>query len=93
MSSKVSTKESSSKASSKKVKGSESKSKKKDVVVEENIESSDNDTEEEKNISLERVEIKDKICYVENIEGGFIYDSEVKKIGVIQKGEYILYAQ
>jgi hypothetical protein len=47
MSSKVSTKESSAKASSKKVKGSESKSKKKDVVVEENIESSDNDTEEE----------------------------------------------
>jgi len=47
MSSKVSSKESSAKASSKKVKGSESKSKKKDGVVEENIESSDNDTEEE----------------------------------------------
>ena len=46
MSSKVSTKEPSAKASSKKVKGSESKSKKKDGVVEENIESSDNDTEE-----------------------------------------------
>jgi hypothetical protein len=68
------------------------KKNKEDDLIEIDSES-DNDTEEEKNISLERVEIKDKICYVENIEGGFIYDSEVKKIGVIQKGEYILYAQ
>ena len=37
----------SNKSSSKKIKGSEYKSKKKDVVVEENIELSDNDTEEE----------------------------------------------
>ena len=37
----------SNKTSSKKIKGAEYKSKKKDVVVEENIELSDNDTEEE----------------------------------------------
>lgn len=56
---------------------------------------SENDNEdslsETKSVSLERITIKDKICYVENIEGGFIYDSEVKKIGVLQKGEYVLY--
>jgi|SaaInlStandDraft_2_1057019.scaffolds.fasta_scaffold102467_2 hypothetical protein len=67
------------------------KSNEKDLI-EIDSESENDSDEDNKNISLERVTIKDKICYVENIEGGFIYDSEVKKIGVIQKGEYVLYS-
>jgi len=40
---------------------------------------------------LEKVNIKDIICYIENKEGGSIYNKEVMKIGEVKDGEYFLY--
>ena len=40
---------------------------------------------------LEKINIKDIICYIENKEGGSIYNKEVMKIGEIKDGEYFLY--
>ena len=41
---------------------------------------------------LEKISINDKTCYIENKEGGSIYNSEVIKIGEIKlNGEYLLY--
>jgi len=40
---------------------------------------------------LEKVNIQDKVCYIEN-DGGIIYNSEVMKIGEVKSnGEYFLY--
>ena len=40
---------------------------------------------------LEKINKKDIICYIENKEGGSIYNKEVMKIGEIKDGEYFLY--
>jgi hypothetical protein len=40
---------------------------------------------------LEKVVINEKTCYIENKEGGSIYDSDVIKIGEVKSGDYILY--
>ena len=40
---------------------------------------------------LEKVFINKKICYIENKDGGSIYDSDVIKIGEVKYGDYILY--
>ena len=45
----------------------------------------------DKNI-LEKISFKNKICYIENKEGGSIYNNEVIKIGEVKtNGEYLLY--
>jgi hypothetical protein len=45
----------------------------------------------DKNI-LEKISLKNKICYIENKEGGSIYNNEVIKIGEVKtNGEYLLY--
>ena len=45
----------------------------------------------DKNI-LEKINLKNKICYIENKEGGSIYNNEVIKIGEVKtNGEYLLY--
>ena len=40
---------------------------------------------------LEKVKIDSKVCYVENKEGGSIYNNEVMKIGEVKEGKYHLY--
>lgn len=40
---------------------------------------------------LEKIIIKDNTCYIENKEGGSIYNNEVIKIGEVREGEYFLY--
>lgn len=40
---------------------------------------------------LEKVKIESKVCYVENKEGGSIYNNEVMKIGEVKDGKYHLY--
>ena len=40
-------------------------------------------------ISLEKHEIDGKTCFVENKEGGTIYNSEVIKIGEVNNGQFI----
>ena len=40
---------------------------------------------------LEKKVINDTLCYVENKEGGSIYNNEVMKIGEIKQGEFFLY--
>ena len=40
---------------------------------------------------LEKRLINDILCYVENKEGGSIYNNEVMKIGEIKQGEFFLY--
>ena len=45
----------------------------------------------DKNI-LEKISLKNKICYIENKEEGSIYNNEVIKIGEVKtNGEYLLY--
>ena len=40
---------------------------------------------------LEKIEINNKLCYIENKEGGSIYNNEVVKIGEVKEGKYHLY--
>ncbi len=40
---------------------------------------------------LEKINIKDKVCYIENKDGGSIYNSEVIKIGEVKNGDFFLY--
>ena len=40
---------------------------------------------------LEKIIINDKSCYIENKEGGSIYNNEVIKIGEVKEGKYHLY--
>lgn len=40
---------------------------------------------------LEKIKIDSKVCYIENKEGGSIYNSEVIKIGEVKEGKYHLY--
>ena len=42
-------------------------------------------------IPLEKHKIKNKLCYVENIEGGSIFNSNVVKIGEVKEGSFLLY--
>lgn len=42
-------------------------------------------------LPLEKHTIKNKLCYIENIEGGNIFDSNVKKIGEVKNGSFLLY--
>ena len=41
---------------------------------------------------LEKIKINSKICYIENKEGGSIYDHEVVKIGEVKEGKFHLYS-
>lgn len=41
---------------------------------------------------LEKIKINSKICYIENKEGGSIYDQEVVKIGEVKEGKFHLYS-
>ena len=41
---------------------------------------------------LEKVNINNKVCYIENKEGGSIFNNEVIKIGEVKDGKYKLYA-
>lgn len=54
------------------------------------IQNSLNEMQETENI-LEKHTIDGKTCFVENKEGGTIYNSEVIKIGEVNNGEFILY--
>jgi hypothetical protein len=49
-----------------------------------------NEIEETENI-LEKHQVKGKECFIENKEGGSIYNHEVIKIGEVKNGEFILY--
>ena len=40
---------------------------------------------------LEKVKIDDRFCYIENKEGGSIYNEEVVKIGEVKEGKFHLY--
>ena len=40
---------------------------------------------------LEKHTIDGKVCFIENKEGGSIYDKDVIKIGEVKEGEFILY--
>jgi hypothetical protein len=40
---------------------------------------------------LEKIKIDSKVCYIENKEGGSIFNNEVIKIGEVKDGEYHLY--
>ena len=41
---------------------------------------------------LEKISIKNKVCYIENKDGGSIYNNEVIKIGEVKSnGDYLLY--
>jgi len=42
---------------------------------------------------LEKTKIDGKVCFIENKEGGIIYDKDVMKIGEVKKGEFILYTK
>ena len=65
------------------------------------IEIEENDTEStdiQNNINefedlnvLEKKMIDDKTCFIENKEGGSIYNREVIKIGEVKDGSYVLY--
>ena len=48
--------------------------------------------DEHQNI-LEKTTIDGKVCFIENREGGIIYDKDVMKIGEVKKGEFILYTK
>ena len=43
-------------------------------------------------VVLERVEIDDKICYIDNQEGGRILNQKAEKIGEIKNGKYLIYS-
>jgi len=49
-----------------------------------------NEIEESENI-LEKHEINGKVCFIENKEGGTIYNHEVIKVGEVKNGKFILY--
>jgi len=58
----------------------------------ETAEIQNNLTELEENINvLEKTKIDGKVCFIENKEGGTIYDKDVIKIGEVKEGEFILY--
>ena len=54
------------------------------------INNSVNEMEEIENI-LEKHEINGKVCFIENKEGGTIYNNEVIKVGEVKNGQFILY--
>ena len=41
---------------------------------------------------LEKTKIKGRTCFIENKEGGTIYDKDVMKIGEVKDGEYVLFS-
>ena len=49
-----------------------------------------NEYEDNMNV-LEKTEVDGMVCFIENKEGGSIYDKEVVKIGEVKEGEFILY--
>ena len=49
-----------------------------------------NEMQEVENI-LEKHTIDGKVCFVENKEGGTIYNNEVIKVGEVKNGQFILY--
>ena len=49
-----------------------------------------NEIQETENI-LEKHEINGKVCFIENKEGGTIYNNEVIKVGEVKNGKFILY--
>jgi len=49
-----------------------------------------NEIQETENI-LEKHEINGNICFIENKEGGTIYNNEVIKVGEVKNGKFILY--
>ena len=49
-----------------------------------------NEYEDNMNV-LEKTKIEGKVCFIENKEGGSIYDKDVIKIGEVKEGEFILY--
>ena len=59
----------------------------------ESVEIQNNLNEYEDNMNvLEKTKIDGKICFIENKEGGSIYDKDVIKIGEVKEGgEFILY--
>ena len=54
------------------------------------INNSVNEMEEIENI-LEKHEINGEVCFIENKEGGTIYNNEVIKVGEVKNGQFILY--
>ena len=77
-----------------------SKTKKKNTFLIELDECSDEENDIKKILSkkqneckdvLEKIVIKNKICYIENREGGNIYNKELEKLGEINNGKYIFY--
>jgi len=58
----------------------------------ESVEIQNNLNEYEDNMNvLEKNNIDGKVCFIENKEGGSIYDKDVIKIGEVKEGEFILY--
>lgn len=58
----------------------------------------DNLSEEENDIKnnfnrkiLEKKVINNIVCYLENTDGGYIYNKELEKLGEINNGKYIFY--
>tara|TARA_Y200000002_G_C22675267_1_gene661769 strand:- start:130 stop:564 length:435 start_codon:yes stop_codon:yes gene_type:complete len=72
------------------------KSKKNQLIdIDDNSESAEinstvNEMQEIENI-LEKHEIDGKVCFIENKEGGTIYNNEVIKVGEVKSGKFILY--
>ena len=54
------------------------------------INNSVNEIEEIENI-LEKHEINGEVCFIENKEGGTIYNNEVIKVGEVKNGQFIMY--
>ena len=48
--------------------------------------------EDETNV-LEKIEVDGKTCFIENKEGGTIYDKDVIKIGEVKEGNFLLYTK
>ena len=65
---------------------SDSDDEEEDIKSTVNVQSTINDS----NV-LEKKLINDILCYVENKEGGAIYNNEVCKIGEVKQGEFFLY--
>ena len=70
------------------------KKKKNNILIEDSDSENDDESDQVRNNinDLEKISFKNKICYIENKEGGSIYNNEVIKIGEVKtNGEYLLY--
>ena len=57
-----------------------------------NSESNEDNNHHIENLNLlQKKKINDKVYYIDNKEGGSIYNNEVIKVGEFKNGEYILY--